>query len=655
MHMRRLRQENYSSVELIVSAIPEAMIAVNEHHKVVAVNSLFATLWGYSIPSNLIGLPFMDLWPNNHDSQAALLKMLDSETQASDLRGVRSDSTEFEVHISRRKIRESAEFPGFHFFSAIDISDHQQIVNALLESEQRLKDFADTVSDHIFEVDAQGVIIYSSLDAATLDAMPVRLEVGCNYFDQVDNFSNHSGNHSNDEDGRKLFRKHEPFANFRTEFTTLDGKRTVWLRNGTPKFDTHGDFCGYSIAQRDISHSNEREKALIRSEMRVQGIMNNAGVGIITVDETLQIESFNAESERIFGYKSSEMIGTSLAKLMSNENRQDNVEAFTHYLITGESDFIGPKPKEYVGLRRDGTTFPMELSIAEMAIDGRRTFIGSFLDISDKKEAESRFQQAQKMDAVGQMTGGIAHDFNNLLGSVGLNLELLSMDGNDDEQNRELIKAIKSAVDRGSSLTQRLLTFSRQQILESKPIDINHLVSDLKPLLTRTFPAHVDFRARLAKDLWLSETDLHQVENSLLNLCINARDAMAEGGTVRIETSNFSLPSDHGPLNESLSAGDYILITVSDTGCGIPANIQDRILEPFFTTKEVGKGTGLGLSMVYGFAQQSGGHLEIVSQEGIGTTVRIYLPRSHEEVGYCEQEPVAPANTDIAGLRIMII
>jgi PAS domain S-box-containing protein len=269
--------------------------------------------------------------------------------------------------------------------------------------------------------------------------------------------------------------------------------------------------------------------------------------------------------------------------------------------------------------------------------------------ISERENVEEALRQSQKMEAVGQLTGGIAHDFNNLLAGISGSLELMQMrlnQGRVADVERYLTVA-QGAVQRAASLTHRLLAFSRRQTLAPLPTDVNALISGLEELISRTVGPAIDIQVRAGNDLWTALIDPAQLENTLLNLCINARDAMPEGGSVIIETSNERLEQG-AELDQDLAAGEYLKISVSDTGCGMSAQVIARAFEPFFTTKPVGAGTGLGLSMIYGFARQSGGQIRIRSELNQGTTVCLHLPR-HRLQATTQPEPATIGGIPFAG------
>ncbi len=254
--------------------------------------------------------------------------------------------------------------------------------------------------------------------------------------------------------------------------------------------------------------------------------------------------------------------------------------------------------------------------------------VGTTQDITEARQLGEQLQQAQKMEMVGQLTGGIAHDFNNLLMVILGNLQLAEESSKQDESLHAFVQAALDAGFKGAELTKRLLSFSRRQQSTTKVTDVNRLVTEIEPLLKRTLRADIVLETKLAEGLWLIEVDISQMENSLVNLAVNARDAMPAGGTLTIRTSNVTVDEAYAGSHAEVAPGEYVLVAVSDTGTGMPKDVQKKILEPFFTTKEVGKGTGLGLSMVYGFVTGSKGHIDIESEEGRGTTFKLYLPRS---------------------------
>ena len=288
---------------------------------------------------------------------------------------------------------------------------------------------------------------------------------------------------------------------------------------------------------------------------------------------------------------------------------------------------------------------------------GTRTSPGGVIaicqDVTDRRLAERQLAQALKMEGVGQLTGGVAHDFNNLLTVVIGNLEALAESADSDAVARQMAETALRAADRGAELVRSLLAFSRKQPLQPRAVDLNAIVHETDHLLRRTLGEHVDLETRLERQACPTLVDPAQLQAALINLAVNARDSMPGGGKLTIETGNVVLDEDYARQNQDVVTGPYVLLAVSDTGTGIPAVMLDRVFEPFFTTKETGKGTGLGLSMVYGFIKQSNGHIKIYSEEGHGTTVRIYLPRSEGDAA--SQAPATPAEPHPVGDETVLV
>ncbi len=280
--------------------------------------------------------------------------------------------------------------------------------------------------------------------------------------------------------------------------------------------------------------------------------------------------------------------------------------------------------------KKDGTIFDVEMHTHALQLDARPAVLAIVENVTERRSLETQLRQSQKMEAVGQLTGGIAHDFNNILFVILANTEALQHEESLAAPVVERLGQIAKAVGRASALTHQLLAFSRQQKLQPQRTDLNDLVSGIGSLLRRALGAQIEIESVLADDLWVANIDRSQLETALVNLCINARDAMPDGGRLLIETRNATLDEEYIVANPDATPGDYAMIAVTDTGTGIPQEALRKVFEPFFTTKEVGKGTGLGLSMVYGFIKQSNGHIKIYSEVGVGTTFKLYLPRSME-------------------------
>jgi PAS domain S-box-containing protein len=366
----------------------------------------------------------------------------------------------------------------------------------------------------------------------------------------------------------------------------------------------------------------DKTQALTESRARLAGIVDSAMDAIISIDVRHRVVLFNAAAERMFLRKRQDVLGQELNHLLPARYRAAHGGHITAFAQTGVTTRAMGKLGALTALRADGTEFPIEASISQSSVGGEPLFTVILRDITERKQAEKALSQAQRMDALGQLTGGIAHDFNNLLTVIIGSLELSETATNFD-QVRELARDAHEAAEMGARLTSRLLTFSKQRKLEPAVINLNEQIANMMDLLRRSIGETITISTSLAGDLALVKVDPSEIENAVLNLAINARDAMKKGGKLVIETENVRVSSnaEHG-----LPPGDCVRLSVSDTGSGMSPDVVARAFEPFFTTKPAGQGTGLGLASIYGFVKQSGGNATIYSEPGQGTTVNLYLP-----------------------------
>ena len=364
---------------------------------------------------------------------------------------------------------------------------------------------------------------------------------------------------------------------------------------------------------------------LARANRQLNAILEASPVGIYMLDGDGKVTLWTAAAERIYGYTEAEALGRLPPQLddpQAADFRQNLARAIAEPSATGSY--------ETRRRRKDGVDIDASVRWARVNdADGRMLGVMYAVgDITERKKLETQLRQAQKMEAVGTLTGGLAHDFNNHLGVIILNLDVLRERlPADDEEADELTREAMAAAMRGAELIRRLLAFARRQPLQPQRTDINTLVAEMTKLLERTLGENIKITLDLAERVWPTVIDPAQLESSLANLATNARDAMPHGGGLTIATGNRRLDEDYASVHAEVKPGDYAMVEVNDSGGGMPPEVLAKVFEPFFTTKAPGKGTGLGLSMVYGFIKQSGGHINVYSELGVGTTVRLYLPR----------------------------
>ena len=374
--------------------------------------------------------------------------------------------------------------------------------------------------------------------------------------------------------------------------------------------------------------SNERA-ALSVLKAQTEAILDSMVDGVITINSRGKIVMFSPAAQKIFGYLPDEVIGNSVNMLMPPRDAGLHDSYMSQYSNTGKAKIIGIG-REGQGKKKDGTLFPLHLAIGEIVRGEETIYVGTIHDLTERNEREEIIRHAQKMQAIGQLTGGIAHDFNNLLASVIIDLELAEEQLSDNEETAILVRDAIGSAQRGASLNQGLLAFSRKQHLSPRAIDLKYQLENVIEILRRTLGAEIEIEAHTATDLWLCDADPDQVENAFLNLAINARDAMPDGGKLTIDIYNVRLTDRYAASKIEVEPGEYVVVALTDNGTGMPGEVLDRAFEPFFTTKPIGKGTGLGLSSIYGFAKQTGGNLTIYSEEGQGTTIKLYIPRTQD-------------------------
>lgn len=436
-----------------------------------------------------------------------------------------------------------------------------------------------------------------------------------------------------------FYRSHGNGKPFQSEYRliTRDGQ-IVWVRDegavvrdesGQPRF-----IRGFMF---DVTELLEAREAIQRSEAKFQTIFNGMAVGIALVDADGRIMESNQALQQMLGYRGEELYNRVLNELVHPDDVMQDLDLFKR-LKTGEKDHYQIE-RRY--LRKDGAILWGRVKVSLLQGMGEVNTIHMIEDITGWKQLEMQFLQSQKMETVGRLAGGIAHDLNNLFTVLSGYSQLSLLEIGENHPLRPNLEEIKRTVDRAAELTRRLLAISRRQVMDMKVLNLNWLLKGLEKMLSRIIGEDIELLFHLAADLGEVKTDPGQIEQAILNLVVNARDAMPHGGKLIIETRNIELDKTYVRSHFDVIPGRYVLLSVTDTGCGMSPEVKERIFDPFFTTKSDGKGTGLGLSTVYSIVKQCGGYVWVYSEPNQGTTFKIFLPRVCEEAEEISCQEVA--------------
>ena len=505
-----------------------------------------------------------------------------------------------------------------------DMTESLASAAATRESETRFRDFAESASDWFWETDRDLFLTHVSATFSQRLGVSADFLIGKAHYQ----FSDMSENPDDWWDHLRRLNGHKPFRDFRYILTLPDGRRVHVNDSGKPLFDEKGRFMGYRGAGRDVSEQVETRKAAERLERRFFAAMDNASNGIALFDRDGHLVLLNRRCREmfpdfVFGIRTRAPY-PALIRLIArdcafkgNLNPQTTFRAFT-------ANGPGRLPNQQLVQLADGRYIDVD---ERMTDDGGAMV--TMTDVTELQDQEQQLRQAYKLEALGQLTGGVAHDFNNLLTVVRGNLEMLAPKLEDTPVLHRRIDAALEAVNRGADLTQRLLGFARRQPTQAQVVDLSVRLNGVVPLVRQALGNRVGMVSQIRR-VGLAAIDTAQMDNAILNLCINARDAMANGGTVTLSAETAAEPpaeaahaGEDGPVAAPFG---WALIKIADTGAGMSPAVRERAFDPFFTTKDQGGGTGLGLSMVYGFVKRSGGAIDIESAEGVGTTVRLWLP-----------------------------
>jgi PAS domain S-box-containing protein len=575
-------------------------------------------LYGYSA-DEAVGKPISIIVPADRSREAAdNLRRIANGKRIEHHETVRShkDGSPVEISLSISPIRgPTGEIIGASKI-ADSITETRRAQRALQQQLEERRHIFESSQDLIMLLDSRGYVVQISPSSeAILGYRPDEM-IGRSVAD----FINAEHLERSYEEIRALRRGERPkLAD--TRFFHKDG-RQVWL-------SWLGSWSApakrFFFVGRDMTEARLAQETLRESERLARNIVETALDAFVQTDESGSILNWNSQAEQLFGWQRHDVLGKNAIDLLVVDREREKVRAGLRHFMDSEDGRTLNRRRELMVRRRDGKEFKAELSVT--ATDRREGLLFNvfYRDLTDKIATEERIRHTEKMEAIGQLTGGVAHDFNNILTVITGTIEILSEAVAKEPQLAAIAKMIDEAAARGADLTHHLLAFARKQPLQPREIDVNTLIVDAAKLLRPTLGEQIQIETAFEDKSCVAIVDPNQLTTALINLALNARDAMPNGGKLILETGMAYLDEVYASAND-VRAGHYVLIAVSDTGTGIPASVLDRVFDPFFTSKGAGKGTGLGLSMVYGFIRQSAGHIKIYSEEGHGTTIKMYLP-----------------------------
>jgi PAS domain S-box-containing protein len=589
--------------------------------RLLTVNPAFARILGYESPDDVIATVTdiaHQIYADHGDRDEAARRQLERGLlEGFEMAALRKDGERIWLAVNRRSIRDDNGDEIFMEGSIEDITERKQAEDSLKEAETRFRMVAENLGEGIFITDLDDLILYLNSRMAELIGYTREEVLGKNGYkfllppDEWPAFLKRNGQRGEGLSGR-----------YEMRVRRKDGT-WIWLEvNAAPYRNPAGEIVGTIAANTDITERKSAGDALRESEERYRDLVENAHDIIYSQDLDGHYTSMNQAGEQITGYTLEEALALNVTQTVAPEFLAKAREMLARKL-SGEN--VTAYEMEIIA--KDGHRITVEANTKLVFQDGVPIGVqGIARDVTQRKQLEDQLRQSQKMEAIGQLAGGVAHDFNNLLTAINGYSALALQRIDENHPVRGYLEEVKKAGDRAANLTRQLLAFGRKQILQPLAINMNDVVTDMNKMLQRLIGEDIRLTAKLDPALKKIKADPGQVEQVLVNLVVNARDAMPQGGKLTIETATVELDSEYANKHVGFAPGNYVMLAVSDTGSGMDGKTQARIFDPFFTTKEKGKGTGLGLSTVYGIIKQSGGNISVYSELGHGTTFKVYLP-----------------------------
>ncbi len=639
LELRRLKEFN----EGILQSMSEGIAVEDSEGRLIFVNPSFTALLGYN-NEEISGKTFLDLVPTSkRDIVSGKIHHADATHSGTFETSMETkDGEPIHVWVGRSLRRDGERIIGALSLIS-DITERKRVEMDLLRSESSYRSIFEGVQDAILVESLEGKIIDVNSWACEMFGWSREQFLTKSIYDLVP--EGMEPLHPT-----KLAELSTPNKSIEAIHTRKDGEH--FPVEISARLQTIAEETVLLVVVRDVTERKLSELALTESADRFRSVTRTAADAILITNHDGNILYWNQSAEKIFGYKEEEILGQSMTILMPKEYLAGYLEEIQRLDQLDFPDSVN-LPDGLYAIRRSGEEFPVEISLAGWGSRDHRNYSAIIRDVTEKEQNRKQVEQRDRLAAVGQLAAGVAHDFNNILGTVILFSELLLTDAQEDTETHEMLTAIHEQAGRGAQLTSQILDFSRKSVIKKQPVDIVSSLSETRDLLMRTLPENILIDLSSSRKRFVIDADPTRLQQIIMNLAINARDAMSSGGELRFNIQQFE--SDKSDLpNPELSEGDWLCLQISDTGCGIPPNVMPHIFEPFFTTKSAGQGTGLGLAQVYGIIKQHGGHIQVESEEGNGTTFNIYFPLISLDA-WVEEDGEIRHRIDGEGGSIMIV
>lgn len=616
LHSEYALRESEILYKTLVETSPNAIVLTDLNKVVTMVNSQMVDLYGGTSPSDMLGrsaLEFVTPEEHNRVRETAEEILQKGAIRNMEYRLLRKDGSTYPAEVDAALLRDAKGQPKAFLGIVRDVTERNRIRDALLESERRYRSLIETSPDAVLLTNLEGTILFCNQRAADVLGFDTpRALVGKTIFEFVP-----PEQHGAVRAMARRIRAEEKAYSYEYTVLARTGEHIQVDVSSSLLRDRDGHPRAITSFLRDITIRRKHEEKIIEQA----ALLDVDPSAIIVCDLNDRVQFWNKGAAKLLGRTSEEVLGVPSTNFLAPSVLDEHKKAREKLLETGS--WIG----ELVRVRSDNSLVPVE-SRWTLVRDSKGNPKAVYIvetDITEKLNLQNQVLRAQRLESIGTLAGGIAHDLNNVLGPILLSLQVLRRKLT-DEKDLRLIDMIEASANRGASMIKQVLTFARGIEGERIPLKLSHIVREIQTMATQTFPRSVTLRTLMPKDLWAVTGDATQIHQVFLNLCVNARDAMPNGGIISIEARNVTIDQAYAQMHRDARPGPYVSITVTDTGSGIPPELVDRIFEPFFTTKEQGRGTGLGLSTTLGIVKSHGGFMNVYSEVGRGSRFTIYLP-----------------------------